>query len=60
MDFYILKYKIIDVPHDIGLCVRSKVFRIDEVKTGSGKTFRLVCIPFYYVGVLDRLMAAPL
>ena len=46
-----------DAPHDVGIRVWSKEFRVDEVKTGSGKTFRLVCVPFYYVGVMDKLMA---
>lgn len=46
-----------DAPHDIAIRVWSKPMSIDEVKEPStGKTFRLLNIPFYYVGVLNKVI----
>lgn len=45
-----------EAPHDVAIRVWSKGFSIDDVRCGTGKTFRLVNVPFYYVGILDRVM----
>ena len=46
-----------DAPHDLAIRIWSKRFSIDEVKESStGKTFRLVNIPFYYVGILNKII----
>lgn len=46
--------------HDIAVRVWSQPFSVDMVNTGSGKTFRLVNLPFYFVGqiykVLDQII----
>lgn len=43
-------------PHDIAIRVWSNPFSVDEVKTNSGKTFRLINLPFYYVGQLEKIL----
>ena len=45
-------------PHDIAVRVWSNPFSIDKVITPSGKKFKLVNIPFYYVGVLEQVIEA--
>ena len=46
-----------DAPHDLAIRVWSKPMSIDEVKEpNTGKTFRLLNIPFYYVGVLNKVI----
>ena len=44
-------------PHDVAIRVWSKPFSIDEVKTSNGKEFRLINLPFYYIGQLDKVLA---
>ena len=44
-------------PHDIAVRVWTGRFSIDTVRTPSGKDFRLVNIPFYYVGQLDKILS---
>lgn len=43
-------------PHDIAIRVWSNPYSVDEVKTNSGKTFRLINLPFYYVGQLEKIL----
>lgn len=43
-------------PHDIAIRVWTERFSIDNVKTPLGKSFRLVNIPFYYVGQIDKII----
>lgn len=43
-------------PHDIAIRVWTERFSIDNVKTQNGKSFRLVNIPFYYVGQIDKII----
>jgi len=43
-------------PHDIAVRVWSKPFSVDMVKTQNGKEFRLINLPFYYVGVLEKVL----
>lgn len=48
-----------DAPHDLAIRVWSNRMSIDEVKEPtSGKIFRLINIPYYYVGVLDKVINA--
>lgn len=43
-------------PHDIAVRVWSQPFSVDEVKTNNGKVFRLINLPFYYVGQLEKVL----
>jgi len=43
-------------PHNIAVRVWSRPFSIDEIETKSGKKFKLVNLPFYYVGVIDNVL----
>ena len=46
-----------DAPHDLAIRVWSGRMSVDEVKeSGTGKVFRLLNIPYYYVGVLDKIL----
>ncbi|WP_455639516.1 ATP-binding protein [Parabacteroides sp.] len=46
-----------DAPHDLAIRVWSNRMSVDEVKEpNTGKIFRLLNIPFYYVGVLDKIV----
>jgi predicted AAA+ superfamily ATPase len=45
-----------ECPHDIAVRVWSKPFQIDEVTTQKWKKFRLINLPFYYVGVLEEVL----
>jgi predicted AAA+ superfamily ATPase len=43
-------------PHSIAVRVWSQPFSVDEVTTQKGKKFRLINVPFYYVGVLEMVL----
>lgn len=43
-------------PHDIAVRVWPGRFSVDNVVTPSGKHYRLVNLPFYYVGCLDAVL----
>lgn len=45
-----------NAPHDIAVRVWPQPFSVDNVVTPSGKPFRLINIPFYYVGLLDKVL----
>ncbi|GHV66510.1 ATPase [Bacteroidia bacterium] len=45
-----------EVPHDIAVRVWSQPFSINEVTTQKGKKFKLINLPFYYVGVLEKVL----
>ena len=45
-----------EAPHDIAVRVWSQPFSIDEVSTQKGKKFKLINLPFYYVGVLNEIL----
>ena len=45
-----------EVEHETAIRVWSGSFSIDKVVTPKGKTFNLYNVPFYYVGVLGRLL----
>jgi Predicted ATPase (AAA+ superfamily) len=43
--------------HDVSIRVWSKPFSVDKVTSLSGKEFNLINLPFYYVGILDKIVA---
>ena len=43
--------------HKTAVRVWSKPFSIDKVTTPLGKEFNLINLPFYYVGILDQIIA---
>ncbi|MDP4292035.1 MAG: DUF4143 domain-containing protein, partial [Bacteroidota bacterium] len=43
--------------HSTAVRVWSNPFSVDKVKTPSGKEFDLLNVPFYYIGVLDAILA---
>ena len=43
-------------PHDIAVRLWANPFSIDEVKTPTGKTFRLFNLPYYYAGQIGELI----
>ncbi|GHT54017.1 ATPase [Bacteroidia bacterium] len=45
-----------ECPHNYAVRVWSQPFSVDKVKTQAGKEFNLVNLPFYYVGVLDKVL----
>ena len=45
-----------ECPHNMAVRVWSQPFSVDEVTTPKGKTFKLINLPFYYVGVLEDVM----
>ena len=45
-----------EAPHDIAVRVWSQPFSIDEVKTYEGKPFKLINLPFYYVGRIEEIL----
>jgi Nuclease-related domain. len=45
-----------EAPHDIAIRVWSQQFSIDEVTTQNGKKFKLINLPFYYIGVLKEIL----
>ena len=47
-----------EAPHDIAVRVWPQPFSIDEVTTQKGKKFKLINLPFYYVGVLEEIISS--
>jgi len=45
-----------EASHDIAIRVWSQPFSIDEVKTYEGKKFKLINLPFYYVGKIEEIL----
>jgi len=45
-----------EAPHDIAVRVWSQPFSIDDITTQSGKKFKLINLPFYYVCVLEEVL----
>ena len=55
--FWSTKY-IIVFRHDFYDCVNSNPLSMDDVREpSSGKMFRLINVPFYYVCMLDKVIA---
>ena len=44
-------------PHDIAVRVWTGKYSVDTATTPSGKTFRLINLPFYYVGQLYNILS---
>lgn len=47
-------------PHNIAIRVWTGPYSEDEAMTISGKTFRLINLPFYYVGQIDKVLSRAL
>ena len=45
-----------EAPHNIAVRVWSQPFSIDKVTTQKGKYFKLINLPFYYVGRLEEIL----
>ena len=45
-----------ETPHNIAVRVWSQPFSINEIKTYNGKNFKLINLPFYYVGRLKEIL----
>ena len=45
-----------EAPHDIAVRVWSQPFSIDKLTTPQGKSFKLINLPFYYVGRLEEIL----
>ena len=45
-----------EAPHDIAVRIWSQPFSVDEVSTQKGKRFKLINLPFYYIGVLEDIL----
>jgi predicted AAA+ superfamily ATPase len=45
-----------EAPHSIAVRIWPQPFSIDEVTTQKGKKFKLLNVPFYYVGVLEEVL----
>lgn len=45
-----------NAPHDIAVRIWTGRYSIDKAQTLSGKTFRLINLPFYYVGQIDKIL----
>jgi predicted AAA+ superfamily ATPase len=45
-----------EAPHNTAVRVWSQPFSIDEVTTQSGKTFKLINVPFYYVNKIEEIL----
>ena len=43
-------------PHNLAVRVWSNPFSIDDVSTPSGKSFKLINLPFYYLGILEKVL----
>jgi len=48
-----------EAPHNIAVRVWSQPFSIDEVTTREGKIFKLINLPFYYIGRLKEILNNP-
>lgn len=45
-----------EAPHDIAVRAWSKPLSIDIVKTPTGKEFKLINVPFYYICILEKVL----
>jgi hypothetical protein len=43
-------------PHAIAIRVWSNPYSVDNVTTLGGKLFKLINVPFYYVGQIERIL----
>ena len=45
-----------EAPHNVAVRVWTQPFSIDDVTTKTGKKFKLINLPFYYVGRLEQIL----
>jgi len=45
-----------ETPHDVAVRVWSQPLSVDVVRTQTGKGFRLINVPFYYVCMLEKVL----
>jgi predicted AAA+ superfamily ATPase len=45
-----------EAPHNIAIRVWSQPLSVDDVTTQKGKKFKLINLPFYYIGVLEKIV----
>jgi predicted AAA+ superfamily ATPase len=45
-----------EAPHNVAVRIWSQPFSIDEVTTRQGKNFKLINLPFYYIGRLGDIL----
>jgi hypothetical protein len=45
-----------EAPHNIAVRVWSQPFSINDVTTYEGKIFKIINLPFYYVGRLEEIL----
>ena len=45
-----------DAPHGVAVRIWSNPFSVDEVVTPNGKKFKLINVPFYYAGMLNKVL----
>ena len=43
-------------PHNIAVRLWSEPFSIDEIETQNGKKFKLLNVPFYYIGMMKSIL----
>jgi predicted AAA+ superfamily ATPase len=43
-------------PHNFAVRVWSQPLSVDKVSTSTGKSFNLINLPFYYIGVIDKVL----
>ncbi|MEO5179212.1 DUF4143 domain-containing protein, partial [Bacteroides ovatus] len=43
---------------DLAVRIWSGPYSIDDVKTVAGKSFRLINLPFYYLGSLPKILSS--
>jgi hypothetical protein len=43
-------------PHNIAVRIWSKPLEINDLTTKSGKPFKLINMPFYYVSEIDKVL----
>lgn len=51
-----LHYFMDQTPHNTAVRIWSKPLSVDVVKSPNGKEFKLINVPFYYVGVLESVL----
>jgi predicted AAA+ superfamily ATPase len=45
-----------ETPHNVAVRVWSRPLSVDDVTTNNGKNFKLINLPFYYVGELEEIL----
>ncbi|MDR2691582.1 MAG: AAA family ATPase [Dysgonamonadaceae bacterium] len=45
-----------EAPHNFAVRIWSQPLSVDKVRTSTGKSFSLINLPFYYIGVIDQVL----